>query len=173
MSPARVGLKTSNGRDVLGAQVPYHPDTSSLGLPVRTADQARPLVNPCLYGFMCGPTAPGRWDVGRSRHEYVVFLDRDPSTVGFCVRSVLRSPQERRETGRNQAAHSCLWGGYLEDLPVRTSEANQERLLLRSSLKEFGMGRFSGFCGSVTFVNPVPIWFLLVRFAIAHNSGNP
>ena len=42
-----------------------------------------------------------------------------------------------------------------------------------SSLQEFGLGRFSGFCGSVTFVNPVPIWFFLVRFAIARNSGEP
>ena len=42
-----------------------------------------------------------------------------------------------------------------------------------SSLQEFGLGRFSGFCGSVTFVNPVPIWFFLVRFAIARNFGEP
>ena len=39
-----------------------------------------------------------------------------------------------------------------------------------SSLQEFGVGSFSasGFCGPVTFVNPVPIWFFLVRI-----SGNP
>ena len=42
-----------------------------------------------------------------------------------------------------------------------------------SSLQEFGLRRFSGFCGSVTFVNPVPIWFFLVRFAIARNFGEP
>ena len=34
------------------------------------------------------------------------------------------------------------------------------------------MGRFSGFCGSVTFVNPVPFWFFLLRLAIVRNSGN-
>lgn len=40
-----------------------------------------------------------------------------------------------------------------------------------TSLQKLGTGRFSGFSGFGTFVNPVHIWFFLLRLAISLLTG--